>query len=179
VPSESPTAEKQQRHVRARSRVTNGVSLFADRTVDQRSKWARRFVDLFGLHTEDLGGVDRLSEAQKSLVRRAASLEVELEKQESALAQGETVDIDAYGRAANTLRRLLEVLGIEKKAKTVEVTLADIIRQHRPEPTGAPKAHAAISVPPTPETRTQTPFPRTGDGGDGDEDRDDALEAAE
>lgn len=119
-----------KRPAKTRSRVTNGRSLFADVKVDERGAWARRFVDLVELHSEDLGGADRLSEAQRSLVRRVASLEVELERLEGAMAVGESIDLDAYGRAANTVRRLLETLGIERKAKTVEVTLADIMSRH-------------------------------------------------
>jgi hypothetical protein len=139
---ESSTVEK-QRHVRARSRVTNGVSLFQDRKVDQRGKWARRFVDLYQLHCDDIGGVDRMSEAQKSLVRRVCSLEIELERIENALALGGEADIDLYSRVANSLRRMLEAIGIERKAKLVEVSLADIVRQHQEKPAGRSQAARA------------------------------------
>ena len=78
-----------------------------------------------------MGGSERMSEAQLSLIRRAATLEVELERLEGRLATGdEDVSLDAYQRAANSLRRLLESLGLERKAKDVTPSLADIIARH-------------------------------------------------
>ena len=43
---------------------------------DHRGPVARRFRDLVGLVTADLGGPDHLSEAQRQIVRRIASLSV-------------------------------------------------------------------------------------------------------
>src|SRR5688500_17306224 len=60
-----------------RSRVSNGRSLFASGG-DGRGPWARRLRDLVELHLSDLGGADRISEAEKSIVRRAATIAVEL-----------------------------------------------------------------------------------------------------
>jgi hypothetical protein len=58
-----------------------------------------------------------MSEAQLSLIRRGACLEVELERLEGELANGGDVNLDVYGRSANSLRRILESLGIERKAR--------------------------------------------------------------
>ena len=69
-----------------RSAVTNGSQLFAEK-LDQRSAWARRFRDLIQLHLLDLGGAEDCSEAQVSLVRRAATLEIELERLEYEFAR--------------------------------------------------------------------------------------------
>jgi hypothetical protein len=107
-----------------RSKVTNGRNLFVDS--DGRGAWARRFRDLCTLHIEDLGGSLVLSEAQGSLIRRAATLEVELERLEGRLAKGEDVDLDAYSRAAGHLRRILETLGIERRKRDVTPSIADI-----------------------------------------------------
>lgn len=112
-----------------RSKVTNGRNLFVDG--DGRGAWARRFRDLCALHIEDLGGSMVLSEAQGSLIRRAATLEVELERQEGLLAKGEEVDLDAYSRAAGHLRRILETLGIERRKRDVTPSLADLVAQHK------------------------------------------------
>jgi hypothetical protein len=111
-----------------RSAVTNGKSLFVE--ADGRSAWARRYKDLVEAHVADLGGIDQLSEAQKQLVRRAATIEAELERQEGALSAGESIDLDAFGRGTNTLRRLLETLGLQRVAKNVTPSLADIIARH-------------------------------------------------
>jgi hypothetical protein len=54
----------------ARSRVTNGSAVLPD--VDGRSTWVRRLRDLIGLHLSDLGGEDAVSEAERSIIGRAA-----------------------------------------------------------------------------------------------------------
>ncbi len=110
---------------RQRSAVTNGKRAFVDG--DGNAAWTRRWRDLVSAHACDLGGAAALSEAQSSLVRRVATIEIELEQLEGKLSKGETVDLDAYTRAANSLRRLLETLGIERRARIVSPpTLAEI-----------------------------------------------------
>ena len=61
-----------------------------------------------------------ISEAQFALCKRAAALECELEQLEGRLSQGEQVDLDSYGRAASHLRRILETLGLVRRA--VDIT---------------------------------------------------------
>ena len=60
-----------------------------------------------------------MSEAQFALCKRAAGLEAELEQLEGRLSLGQEVDLDCYGRAASHLRRMLETLGLERKARDV------------------------------------------------------------
>jgi len=118
-------AQDTLRKPQARSRVTNGKDLLAG--VDGRKIWARRMRDLIGLHTADLGGVDGMSAAEKSIVRRAATLTVELERLEGKFAEpGEAsaADIDLYQRTANSLRRLLESVGLQRRARDVTPSLA-------------------------------------------------------
>jgi hypothetical protein len=68
-----------RKHVeKGRNRVTNGNALFIEG--DQRSKAAKRFRDIVSAMTGDLGGVDRLSEGQKQLIRRCSLISVECEK---------------------------------------------------------------------------------------------------
>jgi hypothetical protein len=102
---------------RPRSAVTSGRKAFI--TGDPNSAWARRFHDLVLGHVSDLGGRSVLSEAQFALCKRASGLECELEQMEGRLSLGEEIDLDSYGRAASHLRRLLEVLGIERRARDV------------------------------------------------------------
>ena len=109
-----------------RSAVTNGSRTFV--VGDGRGPWARRWKDVCAAHVSDLGGPDAgLSEAQLSLVRRASALEVELELAEGKLSRGEPVDLDLFGRLLGQLRRVLEAIGLERRAKTV-TTLGDIWR---------------------------------------------------
>jgi hypothetical protein len=105
------------REKRPRSAVTSGRKLFVKG--DPNSAWARRFHDLVVGHVVDAGGRDMLSEAQFALCKRAAALECELEQLEGRLSQGEQVDLDRYGRAASHLRRILETLGLERRAVAV------------------------------------------------------------
>ena len=100
-----------------RSAVTNGSQLFAEK-LDHRSTWARRFRDLIQLQLLDLGGPEGCSESQVSLVRRAATLEIELEKFEFEFARPDRTAgnraLDRYSMLTNTLRRLLVTLGLER-----------------------------------------------------------------
>jgi hypothetical protein len=100
---------------RQRSRVTNGKRTFVEG--DGRSPWARRWRDLIELHVADLGGVAALSEAQRSLVKRAATIEIELEQIEGRLSEGKPADLSVYATASAHLRRLFETLGIERRAR--------------------------------------------------------------
>jgi hypothetical protein len=78
-------------------------------------------------HASDLGGLDMLSEAQKSLIRRAAALEIELEALEGKLSRGEAIDLDMFGRLSGHLRRVLETVGIQRVARPVDVTAQERI----------------------------------------------------
>jgi hypothetical protein len=70
--------------------------------------------------TGDLGGASMLSEGQRQLIRRAAMLSAECERQEALWARGEAeFDIGGYGVLTNGLRRVLETLGLSRVAKPV------------------------------------------------------------
>jgi hypothetical protein len=100
-----------------RARVSNGSRLHAE--ADGRTVWSRRFRDLVLGHISDLGGRSILSEAQIALIKRASTLEVELERMEGKLSQGEQVDLDKYGRATGNLRRVLETLGVKREPRNI------------------------------------------------------------
>src|SRR5215207_4269186 len=104
---------------RVRSAITNGRHVLAD--VDHRSALMRRLRDLVQLHTNDLGGEDYISEAEKRLVRRAAMLTLQLEMLDQKFAhdesEGSRLDLETYQRCSNTLRRLLESLGLERRQR--------------------------------------------------------------
>jgi hypothetical protein len=98
--------------------LTNGRSVLDE--IDGRSSISRRYRDLIAAHVADLGGADHLSEGQHALVRRVATMTVQLELLESKFAQDGGAagkDFELYQRGANTLRRLLETLGTTKGRK--------------------------------------------------------------
>jgi hypothetical protein len=117
----------------ARSRVSNGKSLFADAVVDGRSTWARRLRDLLALHVSDLGGEDVVTAAEHSLCRRISTITVELELLERKFAlkgKGAAAeDLDLYLRGANSLRRLLESIGLKRVSRDVTPLLHDYLAE--------------------------------------------------
>ncbi|MCC3245442.1 hypothetical protein LG047_08925 [Methylocystis sp. WRRC1] len=121
-----PVASDMPRNLR--SRVSNGRRVFIQG--DGSSAWARRWKDLIALHAEDLGGIACLSEAQMSLIRRAATLEIELERVEGLLSQGNSVDLDAFARVAGHLRRIIETLGVRREKRDVTPTLDILVKKH-------------------------------------------------
>ena len=94
------------------SRVTTGRALFDSSEVDARCKDARRFRDLITNFSDDQGNRDELTEAQRQIIRRSATLSLACEKAEADLVSGKPFDLDLYSKAANTLSRLLGQLGI-------------------------------------------------------------------
>jgi len=91
----NPTERRRtSRSKRPRSAVTSGRQLFVQG--DSNSAWARRFFDLCSHHIQDISrglGKDALSEAQLSLIKRASSIECELERLDAMLSRGELVDL--------------------------------------------------------------------------------------
>jgi hypothetical protein len=104
-----------------KSRITNGSALLPG--VDGRSAWVRRCKDVIAAHLSDIPDA---SVAERSLIRRAAVLTTELERLEVRFALEEhasAADLDLYVRASGNLRRLLQVLGLQRRAKTITPTL--------------------------------------------------------
>ena len=117
---------------RPRSAVTSGRKLFVEG--DPNSAWSRRYSDLCNHHVQDIScglGRNVLSEAQLSLIRRAAAIECELERLDALLSIGEDINLDEYGRATSHLRRLFEVLGVERKPLDLNPRLDDVVREHQ------------------------------------------------
>jgi hypothetical protein len=127
-------------HPTARSRVTNGSSLFVDG--DGRGVWARRWRDLRALYADDLGGAASLSEFQLGLLGTAATMRCELERLEGRLSVGEAIDTDMYGRIAGHYRRICETLGIERRQRDVTPSVAEYI-EHTAAADGDDEASAA------------------------------------
>ena len=102
---------------RKSSAVSSGRRMFVHG--DASSAWSRRYRDIVAGHVSDLGGRAMLSEAEISLIKRVSTLELECEQAEGRLSMGQEIDLDLYQRMLNSLRRALETLGIERRAKTV------------------------------------------------------------
>lgn len=116
TPSPRPATLKPQ----ARTRVGNGSAVLQD--VDGRSVAFRRYREILASLVSDMGGDP--SEAQQQIARRAASIAIWCEQQDAAAATGTPIEVAPYTTASNTLRRLLESLGLERRARNVTPTLA-------------------------------------------------------
>jgi hypothetical protein len=81
-----------------------------DGGVDGRTRSARRFRDLFDSFAAQLGGIAGLTEADRSLARMAATLQLKSEEMQEAAAQGLEVDAEQLVRVANSLSRVLSKL---------------------------------------------------------------------
>jgi hypothetical protein len=115
-----------------RSRVTNGKRYFVE--ADQRGPWARRWRDVLGEIINDLGGADLLSEGQKQLARRCATIAIACEKMEGEAALGNEIDLDSYGTLTDRLGRALQRLGLRRVPKNVTPHLHDYLGAQKPVP---------------------------------------------
>jgi hypothetical protein len=112
-----------------KSRVGNGTALLPG--VDGRSAWVRRCKDVIAEHLSDMGGLDNTSAAERSIIRRASTLTVELERLEAKFATegaASDSDLDLYQRTAGNLRRLLEAVGIQRRPRDVSPSLGELMR---------------------------------------------------
>jgi hypothetical protein len=134
---------------RARSRVSNGSQLLAG--IDGRSAQARRYRDILAALREHLGG--NPSAAQDIIARRAATLAAWAEAQEATALAGEAeLDINQFVTATNSLRRLVQDLGLQSVARDVTPSLArylDVL----PAPLASPLE--AVTLDPVHETHEE------------------------
>jgi hypothetical protein len=78
--------------------VTNGKRLHVISPGD--TKWSRRFADVLGQVICDLGGPDGLSEGQRQLARRCATIAIACERMEGEAAAGAAIDLEAIRASA-------------------------------------------------------------------------------
>jgi hypothetical protein len=110
-----------------RAKITNGTALFNPATVDGRSQPARRFHDVLHQILADLGGADRLSEGQRQLCRRAATMSLTCELMEAEAVAGRAFDVDCFGQLTDRLGRCFQRLGLERKTRDVTPSLQDYL----------------------------------------------------
>ena len=140
----------------ARTKVTSGRQLLPG--IDNRCYWVRRVRDIIDRHTADLGGDDALSEAERSIIRRCGVLVCEAERLERRFAQvpenGSVplAELHTYSMLANTLRRLLDMAGLEKRTHDITPTIDAYIVAHQDDPDGTDEVIDVLPDP-TPATR--------------------------
>jgi hypothetical protein len=113
-------------HAKARDSVSNGSRIHV-RGVDLRKKSARRFRDILANLTVEMNGAD-LTEADRALLRTAATLIQKSEGMQADSARGLPVEEEALTRLANVLSRCLAELKARAKPAR-EPSMAEYIRQ--------------------------------------------------
>jgi hypothetical protein len=102
---------------RVRSAVTNGKRLHVVAPGD--GKWSRRFADILAEIIGDLGGADLLSEGQRQLARRCATISIACERMEGEAAGGNPIDLDVYGTLTDRLGRTFQRLGLKRQSREI------------------------------------------------------------
>lgn len=104
-----------------RSAVTNGKRLHVVRPGD--TAWSRRFRDVLAEIISDIRTTSRegLSEGQRQLARRAATISIMCEKMEGDAAAGAEIDVDAYGMLTDRLGRAFARLGLKRQSRDVYI----------------------------------------------------------
>lgn len=82
-------------------------------------------------YINDRGGQEHCSLAERALIRRACVMLVELDRLEQKFAQMDEVDpssLTLYCTITNSLRRVLESIGIERRGRDVTPDLSTYLR---------------------------------------------------
>lgn len=95
--------------------------------LDGRTIAAKNARALIETLASDLGGADRLTAAEREIVRRAALSSAMLEHMEALWLIGKGVDVAAYCALVNVQRRLLTTVGLQRRPRDVTPDLAKYI----------------------------------------------------
>ena len=86
-------------------------------SLDGRTAIAQEMRRRFDEVATDLGGADRLSYLERSLVSRYLWAEFWIQQQEREIAEGREVDVGRYTQAVNSATGLANKLGLQRKAR--------------------------------------------------------------
>jgi hypothetical protein len=123
-----PTSDA--RTPRVRSAVTNGRRLHVAAPGD--GAWARRFRDVLEQIIADMSGPEGLSEGQRQLARRAATIAIACERLEGEAAAGHEINLETYGTLTDRLGRCFQRLSpsLERRARDVTPDPLTYAREH-------------------------------------------------
>jgi len=105
-----------------------GLGLLNIDDLDKRTKSYKRWEAIRAAVLSDRGGEENVSEVQRQLISKFATLALQLELLEVAALAGQQIDCDLFGRVSGHLRRLAESLGVDRVARNIGPTLSDILR---------------------------------------------------
>lgn len=93
--------------------------------VDGRTRPALKFREMAEGMASDRGGREMLSRGEEALIRRAAGLEVLADQIEEKLINGEDISVVDYGNVVARQTRVLQTLGLDRRARTVNLLEVD------------------------------------------------------
>jgi len=129
-----PETAQHDRRYQPDARAVGGLlSLDA---LDHRTSPYRRYEAIRGAVLADMGGAENVSEIQRQLIAKFATIALQLEGMEAAAIEGNEIDLDLFGRCAGHLRRIAEALGLKRVPReipTLEEHLARIARERPPD----------------------------------------------
>ena len=92
-------------------------------TVDMRSMLGRRFREVAIALIGDAGGLDRISAAKLSLIRRFAGATALAEQIEARAVEGQQVDITEYSLLTSSLVRIARIIGTSRIPREIVPSL--------------------------------------------------------
>jgi hypothetical protein len=95
-----------------KSRVSTGRDILPD--CDGRSTVARRYRDIASQILADQGGEAVCSETRQQLIRRFSAAAVIAEQMESALANGEAINVTEHCQLSSTMVRIAHRIGVDR-----------------------------------------------------------------
>jgi hypothetical protein len=101
--------------------------------LDGRLGLARDLRARFDEIAADLGGIETLSYARRSLIERALWAEFWISRQERDLAEGREIDVGRYTQAVNSLQGLFSRIGLDRVAKRVP-SLSEYLKRREASP---------------------------------------------
>ena len=101
------------------------IRLLTISDIDGRTKARKQADAALSSLVEDLGGEQHLSTSRRLLAQHAAVLHAMAEDQAARFLQGEAVDVSGYSTLTNSLRRLLETIGLDRVPRNVTPALRE------------------------------------------------------
>ena len=104
---------------RRRDKKRTRPQLLTRDTLDGRTNAAKAFDRLVADIERDLGGSDRLSTIERSLIEGFAGAAVTLQHLNTQLALGQEIDLSQHAQAVSAMVRVASRLGLQRRMKDV------------------------------------------------------------
>ena len=114
------------------------VRLLTLADLDGRTRAAQTVSKTMSAIATDLGGSEHLSTGEHQIIKRAALTGAMLEDMAARWLMGEAVDPALYATLSNAERRLLETVGLKRRARDVTPTLREYLTSGLAKPVAGP-----------------------------------------